>query len=89
METDIYLWTDRQARAYATLRQRGHHWRAEWGYRDPPGTDSYLPQGRHETSVREEAVCWMLDHVRALSTEPGEVERVERRLREALASAEG
>lgn len=87
METTIYLWTDRHERAYATLRQRAHRWRVEWGYRDPPGSDNYLQQGAYETSVGEEAVRWMLDRIRALSIEPDEVERVAPRLREALTSA--
>jgi len=86
-ETDIYFWTDREERAYSRLRHHGGHWRAEWGHRDPPGGDGYLVQGQHETSVREDAVRWMLDHIRAVSIEPGEAERVEAQLRSALAEA--
>jgi hypothetical protein len=87
-ENTIYLWTDRQGCAYARLQRRASHWRVEWGYRDPPGGDTYLAQAEHETSVRAEAVRWLLDRVRAISTEPGELEQLEARLRAALAETE-
>jgi hypothetical protein len=86
-ENTIYLWTDRQEHAYAQLQRWASHWRVEWGYRDPPGSDVFLPRAKHETSVRAEAVRWLLDRVRAISTEPGEVEQLEARLRAALAEA--
>lgn len=87
-ENTIYFWTDRSEHAYARLQSRAGHWRVEWGYRDPPSSDTYLPRDEHKTSVREEAVRWLLDHVRAISEEPGEVDRLEERLRAALAETE-
>jgi hypothetical protein len=87
MENTIYLWTDRAERVYARLHQRAGHWRVEWGYRDPPGSDTYLPQGHRETSVRDEAVRLMLAHVRQLSDEPYDAEQLARELAEALERA--
>ncbi len=87
-ENTIYLWTNRPETVYARLQSRAGHWRVEWGYRDPPGSDTYLAQGEHETSVRDDAVRRLLDHVRALSNEPGEVEQLAQKLSRALAQAE-
>jgi hypothetical protein len=86
--TTIYQWTDREERAYAVLRHGGGHWRLEWGYRDPPGSDNTVQRGEHVTSDREEAVRWMLQQVRRLATEPDEAPRVERELRAALEELE-
>ncbi len=82
--TTIYHWTDRAEGAYAVLRHGGGHWRLEWGYRDPPGSDNAVQRGEHVTSDREEAVRWMLQQVRGLAGEPDEATRVERELRAAL-----
>ena len=86
-ENVIYFWTDRPERAYVTLRTRGSHWRVEWGYRDPPGGPNYLERGHHETSVREDAVRRMLTHIRELSPDPDDAQRIEPELRAALAAA--
>ncbi|HZT07514.1 MAG TPA: hypothetical protein VFC51_10830 [Chloroflexota bacterium] len=86
-DTTIYFWTDRIGRAYVTLRQRAGHWQIAWGHRDPPGGDNYMEQGKHETSVQDEAVRRTLDHIRALSEEPGEESRVAAALQEAMRSA--
>ncbi len=85
-ETEIYLWTDPRGLAYVSLRFRAGHWQVEWGHRDPPGGDKYLERGKHETSVKDDAVRQMLDQVRAMSEEPGEAKRVEAELRDALAA---
>lgn len=85
-DTTIYFWTDFPERVYVVLRARAGHWRVEWGYRDPPGGPNYLEQGHHETSVAEDAVRLALEHIRRLSQEPGEAERIEPELRAALQS---
>jgi hypothetical protein len=87
-ETDIYFWTDRAGHAYARLRYHGGHWRAEWGYRQPPGGEDFIQQGKHETSVRDDVVQWMLDRIRAVSPEPDEADRVAHKLHAALSEAE-
>jgi hypothetical protein len=84
----IYLWTNRPETVYARLQSRAGHWLVEWGYRDPPGSDTYLTQGKRETSVRADAEQWLLDHVRVLSNEPGEVEQLAEKLSAALAQTE-
>lgn len=86
--TTIYMWTDRNEHGYATLRHGGGHWRLEWGYRDPPGSDNAVQRGEHVTSDREEAVRWMLQQVRRLAAEPEEATQVERQLRAALSELE-
>ncbi len=86
-ENNIYLWTNRPETAYARLQSRDGHWHVEWGYRDPPGSDVYVSQGEHQTSVRDEAVRIMLDHVQLLSTEPGDVEQFRQTITAALAQA--
>jgi hypothetical protein len=86
--TTIYHWTDREERGYATLRHGGGHWRLEWGYRDPPGSDNTVQHGERVTSDREEAVRWMLQQVGTLSGEPDEATRVGHELRAALAELE-
>ncbi len=83
-ERTIYIWTDRAEHAYATLRDRAGHWDVEWGYRDPPGSDHYVQQGDHRTSVGEEAVRLLVAQVRALGAEPSEAEHLERDLRTAV-----
>jgi len=88
-ETTLYYWTDRPERVYAVLKSKAGHWRVEWGHRDPPGGPHELEQGHHETSVQEEAVRLMLDHIAALSTEPDDAQQIERELRAALQSASG
>lgn len=84
-ETEIYLWTDPRGYAYVQLRFRAGHWQVEWGHRDPPGGDKYLERGKHETSVRDEAVRQMLEQIGAMSDVPDEAKRVEKELVEALA----
>lgn len=83
----MYIWNDRAERTYAQLRQRAGHFRVEWGYRDPPGGDHYIERGHHETSVEDEAVRLMLEHVRSLSDEPHDAEQLARELWAALRSA--
>lgn len=87
-ETWMYYWTDRAEHAYVLLRQRECHWRVEWGLRDPPGGDKHLEQGVHETSVLDDAIRHMLARVRELAEDPSEAERVEHKLREAIAAVE-
>jgi hypothetical protein len=88
MDTTIYLWTDREERTYALLRRHAGHWRVAWGHRDPPGGDNYLEQGHRETSVLEEAVRLMLEHVRSLSDDPRDIVRLAQDLRDALQEAQ-
>jgi hypothetical protein len=87
-ETPIFFWTDRAERGYAFLRKDGGHWRVEWGYRDPPGSDNYLQQGEHQNSVEEDVIQTMLAQVRRLCSDPADFEGVEERLRQALAETE-
>lgn len=83
-DTESYLWTDQFGRTYASLRFRAGHWQVEWGHRDPPGGDHYLEEGKHETSVKTDAIQIMLTHIGLLSGDPGEAARVEHELRETL-----
>jgi hypothetical protein len=83
----IFRWQDRSDRGYAVLHMRGGHFRVAWGTCDPPQSDNFLEQGAETTSVLEEAIELLLQHVRTRSEAPDEVERVEPRLREALREA--
>ena len=83
-ETMIFRWQDRSERSFVVLHLSGGHFRVAWGACDPPQSDNFLEQGTHTTSVRDEAITVMLQHVRELAEEPDEVERVEPRLRAAL-----
>jgi hypothetical protein len=83
-DTMIFRWQDRSDRGYAVLHMRGGHFRVAWGTCDPPQSDNFLEQGAKTTSELAEAVKLLLEHVRAQSETPDEVERVELRLREAL-----
>jgi hypothetical protein len=84
-ESWVFVWTDREERAYATLRERGGHWELAWGHRDPPGGDNYLARGHHRTSDEAAAVEEMLARVAELGAEPDEAARVRPRLQAALA----
>ena len=86
-DTMIFRWQDRSDRGYAVLHMRGGHFRVAWGTCDPPQSDNFQEDGAQTTSVLEEAIKLLLDHVRALSDAPDEVDRVEPRLREALREA--
>ncbi len=83
-ETMIFRWQDRSERSFVVLHLSGGHFRVAWGGCDPPQSDNFLEQGAHTTSVQEEAIGLMLEHIRELADEPDEVERVEPRLRDAL-----
>jgi hypothetical protein len=83
-DTMIFRWQDRSDRGYAVLHMRGGHFRVAWGTCDPPQSDNFQEDGAETTSVLEEAIKVLLDHVRELSDAPDEVERVEPRLRDAL-----
>jgi hypothetical protein len=84
-ENTIYFWSDRSERAYATLRHGDNRWRLEWGYRDPPASDNFVQRGEHVTSLRDEAVRWMVAQVRRLSSDPDDAARVAEQLRVAIA----
>ena len=86
-DTMIFRWQDRSDRGYAVLHIRGGRFRVAWGACDPPQSDNFLEQGAETTSVLEEAIKLLLEHIRAQSEAPDEVERVEPRLREALREA--
>ena len=88
-ETTIYFWTDRAECVYALVRTRAGHWHVEWGHRDPPGGDNYVQEGHRLTSIQDDAVQTLLEHIRALSDDPTEVSLVEPKLRAALESSEG
>ncbi len=87
-KTMIFRWQDRSDSSYAVLHVRGGHFRVAWGSCDPPQSDNFVEQGAQTCSVLEEAIKLLLDHVRAQSDAPDEVERVEPRLREALREAQ-
>ena len=86
-DTMIFRWQDRADRGYAVLHLRGGHFRVAWGTCDPPQSDNFQEQGAETSSVLEEAIKLLLEHIRAQSEAPDEVERVEPRLREALREA--
>ncbi len=83
-ETTVFRWAERAERFYVDLYERSGHWTVEWGTCDPPKSQHYVQAGKHETSVRDEAVDLMLQHIREVAPEPDEVERVRPRLAEAL-----
>jgi hypothetical protein len=85
VETELCYWTDRWERSFATLKDRAGHFRVEWGFRDPPGGDRHLQLGAHETSVREEAVQFLLERIGELAVEPDKAAMAEEHLRETLA----
>jgi hypothetical protein len=86
-KTLIFRWQDRSDRSYAVLHMDGGHFRVAWGTCDPPQSDNFAEQGAHTTSVLEEAIKLLLEHVHAQSDASDEVERVEPRLRAALREA--
>ncbi len=86
-ETMIFRWQDHSERSFVVLHLSGGHFRAAWGSCDPPQSDNFRELGAHTTSVRDEAIAVMLQHVGELAEEPDEVERVEPRLRAALREA--
>jgi hypothetical protein len=83
-ETMIFRWQDRAERSFVVLHLSGGHFRVAWAGCDPPQSDNFLEESAHTTSVPDEAIALMLQHVRKLAEEPDEVERVEPRLRAAL-----
>ncbi len=87
-ETKIF-WTDQFERAYASLTERGGHWRIAWGYRDPPGSDNLVQQGERSTSDRAEAVTWLRKEVRTRAASLHDLARLERDLTTLGLSADG
>jgi hypothetical protein len=81
-----YVWNDRHERAFAVLRYDGGHWRLEWGYRDPPGSENTVQTGEHATSNLDEAMQWMIRQIEALSPEPDEARDAIEKFRAAMAA---
>jgi len=86
--TPIFRWQDREERRFVNLYYRGGHFRVAWGASDPPKTDNFVEEGHHTTRVAEEAVELMLQNIGNVAAEANEVERVEPRLRDALAGSQ-
>ncbi len=86
-ETLIFRWEGREERSFVTLRYQGGQFRVAWGVCDPPRSDNVVEQGQHTTTVADQAVDLMLQHIGILAAEPDEVSRVEPRLRDILAGA--
>lgn len=87
-ETPIFFWTGQFEQTYAYLRKDHGHWRIEWGYRDPPGSDNFIQHGEHENSDTEDIIQVTLQQIRNLCTETDDFDRVEERLRKAMQEVE-
>ncbi|MER3419309.1 MAG: hypothetical protein C4290_01735 [Chloroflexota bacterium] len=81
-----YFWSDRQERAFVLLRYDLGHWRVEWGYRDPPGSENTVQTGEHATSNLDEATQWMIRQIERLSPEPDEARDAIEKFRAAMAA---
>lgn len=85
MESDSYLWTDREERHYVRARRHEHHWFVDWGDRLPAGSDVYSQHAKQEGSSAEEAIATFRAQVGALSGDWAEADRAVAKIKEALA----